>query len=105
MYHNIGRVNALYRTVFKMDLFRMLDKDETDTLMQAILYRHDCVHRNGYSKEGEKLTVLTPEYVGRILAITHKLFNAIEKARVLGGFQAAIDAVAANRSPPPRTGS
>jgi hypothetical protein len=99
MYHNLGRVNALYGTVFKMNLFRLLDKDEVDTLMQAILYRHDCVHRNGYTKEGDKLTVFTPEYVSKILFITHKLVDAIERVRVIGGFQAAIDAVAAKRSP------
>jgi hypothetical protein len=79
----------------------MLDKDEVDTLMQAITYRHDCVHRNGYSKETEKLTVFTSEYVARISAITHKLVDGIERARVIGGFQAAIDAIAANRSTAP----
>jgi hypothetical protein len=105
LYHNLGRVNALYGTVFKMNLFRMLEKDEVDTLMQAILYRHDCVHRNGYSKEGDRLAIFTPEYVTGILAITHKLVDAIERARVIGGFQAAVDAIAANSSLPPRTGS
>jgi predicted RNA-binding Zn-ribbon protein involved in translation (DUF1610 family) len=104
MYHNIGRVNALYGTVFKMNLFRMLGKDEVDILMQAIFYRHDCVHRNGYTKEGERLTVFTPEYVGKILTITHKLVDAIERARVIGGLSAAISAVGSGRSLPPRTG-
>ncbi len=101
MYHNIGRVNALYGTVFKMNLFRLLDKDEVDTLMQAIVYRHDCVHRNGYTKDGDKLTVFSPEYVGRILFITRKLVDAIEQARVIGGFNAHIEAMLARRAPSP----
>jgi hypothetical protein len=102
MYHNIGRVRALYRTVFKIDLFKLVGKDEIDTLMRAIVYRHDCVHRNGHTKEGEKLTVFTPEYIASIASITHTLVDAIERKRVMDSFQAAIDVVAANRSPSPR---
>jgi hypothetical protein len=100
MYHNIGRVRALYRTVFKIDLFKLIGRDEIDTLMRAIIYRHDCVHRNGHTKEGEKLTVFSPEYIASIAGITHALVDAIERKRVMDSFQAAIDTIAANRSPP-----
>lgn len=99
MYHNISRVNALYKTVLKIDLFRLLNKEEVDTLMLAITLRHDCVHRNGHTKNGDKLTVFTPTYIETIADITHKLVDAIEKKRVIDSFQAAIDAVE-NSSPP-----
>lgn len=104
MYHNLERVDILYRTVFRMHIFNFLTQDETATLKQAIEYRHDCVHRNGRTQDGEKLTVFTPEYVANIAAIAYKLVDAIERERVIGGFNAAIAAIAAKRSPPPQTG-
>lgn len=54
------------------------------------------------AKEGEKLTIFTPEYIdiASIAGITHTLVDAIERKRVTESFQAAIDA-AANRSPSP----
>jgi hypothetical protein len=61
-------------------------------LMRAIINRHDCVHRNGHNKDGEKLTVFSPRYIEEIAGDVHALVDAIEKARMLGGFQAAISA-------------
>ncbi|WP_375305778.1 hypothetical protein WI560_28045 [Bradyrhizobium sp. A11] len=86
MYHNIARVRVLYQTVLNMDLFKLLSKDELETLMRAVDYRHDCVHRNGHTQEGEKLIVFTPEYVERIAGITHSLVNGIERKRIVGSF-------------------
>ena len=76
----------------------VLNKDELETLMRAVVYRHDCVHRNGHTKDGEKLVVFTPEYVEQIAGITHSLVDGIERKRIIDGFQAAIDAVAVNPS-------
>lgn len=98
MYHNIARVRVLYQTVLNIDLFKLLSKDELETLMRAVVYRHDCVHRNGHTKDGEKLVVFTPEYVEQIAGITRSLVDGIEKKRIIDGFQAAIDAVAVNPS-------
>jgi hypothetical protein len=98
MYHNLPRVSALYKTAFKIDVLHLLESTALHDLMQAVTYRHDCVHRNGHNKDGEKLEVFTPDYIERIASITHSLVDAIEKKRVIDGFQAAIDAVEAKRS-------
>lgn len=103
MYHNIARVRVLYQTVLNIDLFKLLSKDDLETLMRAVVYRHDCVHRNGHTKEGEKLVVFTPEYIESIAGITHTLVDGIERKRIMDGFQAAIDAAAANPSQPPQS--
>ena len=47
--------------------------------MQAIRYRHDCVHRNGKDKDGIKLNVFTKEYVVEIAKVTYHLVEAIEQ--------------------------
>ncbi|MET4201310.1 hypothetical protein [Bradyrhizobium sp. LA6.12] len=98
MYHNIARVRVLYQTVLNIDLFKLLSKDELETLMRAVIYRHDCVHRNGHTKDGEKLAVFTPEYVEKIAGIAHSLVDGIEKKRIIDGFQATIDAITLRRS-------
>jgi hypothetical protein len=100
MYHNIARVRVLYQTVLNIDLFKLLSKDDLGTLMRAVVYRHDCVHRNGHTKEGEKLIVFTPGYIESIAGITHALVDGIERKRIMDGLQAAIDSAAANPSQP-----
>ena len=40
--------------------------DSLVTLEQAIVYRHDCVHRNGYDHDGNKLELFTPDYIAKI---------------------------------------
>lgn len=98
MYHNLARVRVLYQTVLRIDIFKLISKDDLEKLMRAVIHRHDCVHRNGHTKEGEKLFVFTPGYIESIAGITHMLVDGIERKRVLDGFQAAIDAI--NRSAP-----
>ena len=43
MYDNIARVRVLYQAVLNIDLFKLLSKDDLETLMRAVVYRHDCV--------------------------------------------------------------
>jgi hypothetical protein len=49
--------SILYHNLAKVDF---LDKDR---LFQAIKYRHDCVHRNGFDAEGNELTIFTRQFV------------------------------------------
>ena len=50
LYHNLPKVNALYRIAARIDIF----PDETikARLFEAVPIRHDCVHRNGNDKDG-----------------------------------------------------
>lgn len=61
LYHNLTRVDFLYRTAFDVGILGT--KDENAHLLQAIKLRHDCVHRNGMDQEGRRLSVFTPVYV------------------------------------------
>lgn len=60
-YHNLAKVDFLYKTALQVAILD-LSKDKA-TLFKAIEIRHDCVHRNGFDKEGNPLAVLTDQYV------------------------------------------
>ncbi|MDO8900825.1 MAG: hypothetical protein Q7V15_05660 [Phenylobacterium sp.] len=61
LYHNLQRVDFLYRTAFEVRVLGT--KDENKHLLEAIQNRHHCVHRNGIDLDGNRLIVFTPEYV------------------------------------------
>ena len=64
LYHNLPKVDALYSIAFDIQIFDLLGEDKKTKLLQAVTYRHDCVHRNGHDAEGNRLDVFTKEYVG-----------------------------------------
>jgi len=71
-------VRALYKIAIGLDLFDLLGAKK-DGLFKAIEYRHDCVHRNGYDSEGNRLEIFTKEYVQEIADIMKDLVEDIEK--------------------------
>lgn len=83
MYHNLPVVSALYKDAFGVTI--LPDKDRRDKIYQAILFRHDCVHRNGSNKDGEKLDVFTDQYVSGTLDEVRAVIQFIEQetAKVL----------------------
>jgi predicted nucleic-acid-binding Zn-ribbon protein len=76
LYHNMQRVMALYQGAFAIHI--VPSKAERDVLFQAMLRRHDCVHRNGRNPEGEKLAVFTDEYVREVIAAINAIVSRIE---------------------------
>jgi hypothetical protein len=80
IYHNLAKVRALYKIVFKVDLFTLLTEEERKALFKSIEYRHDCVHRNGRDKEGKQLDVFIPAFVQAHSDMLKKFVEAIEKA-------------------------
>jgi hypothetical protein len=61
LYHNLERVNFLYRSALGI---RLLDlARDADGLFKVIIQRHDCVHRNGFDKDGNELKLFTKQYV------------------------------------------
>jgi hypothetical protein len=55
LYHNLPKVDFLYWSALQV---RVLDPAaDNGPLIQAINYRHDCVHRNGFDAEGVELKV------------------------------------------------
>ncbi len=61
LYHNLAKVDSLYTTALQV---RILDlAQDKARLFKAITLRHDCVHRNGFDKDGNELTVFTGQFV------------------------------------------
>ena len=51
-WHNLPKVNALYRDTFDIDLSKHIEP-----IVQAVKIRHDIVHRNGKNKNGEETRI------------------------------------------------
>ncbi len=79
LYHNLQKVDFLYRTAFSIRILG--SKDENAHLLQAIQQRHHCVHRNGMDQDGNRLTVFTPQYVqqtaDRMKALVDRVQNEL----------------------------
>jgi hypothetical protein len=92
VYHNLARVQPLYNMVFGLDLFELLGESAKEKMFAAIEYRHDCIHRNGYDKDGRKLDVFTKEYVRTIAGEMKRLIDKVErKSNLLDEWRADLD--------------
>ena len=65
--------------------FRILpEATDAGDLFKAIMLRHDCVHRNGYDKDGAELTVFTKEFVQQTADVIRTFVMKIEeKVRIV----------------------
>jgi len=68
LYHNLAKVEVLYKIALDINIWP--DQETKEKIFNSIVYRHDCVHRNGRNKDGEELEVFTTEYVSDILETT-----------------------------------
>ena len=78
MYHNLKKVDVLYNIALRV---RILDlaADKTD-LFKAVLLRHDCVHRNGFDKEGKEIDIFTKAFVQDTADLIKAFVESIQKA-------------------------
>lgn len=79
-FHNLPRVNALYRAALDIDFFKMLEKEEVAALNKAVELRHHVVHRNGRDKDGNLLEDFTRKYVKSVLDLTKSLITKLDQA-------------------------
>jgi len=77
-YHNLAKVSVLYKIALGVDL--LVEKNQTDRLFAAMQLRHDCVHRNGFNKDGVKLENFTKAYVSETAAEFGKLVARVNLA-------------------------
>jgi len=80
IYHNLPKVRFLYQIVFNIDIFLLLGAEGKDALLTAVEYRHDCVHRNGHDKDGNRRDVFTKEFIQRTANQLKALVEQIEEA-------------------------
>lgn len=78
LYHNLGKVNVLYKIALGFHIIE-LTKDKS-SLYKAISLRHDCVHRNGFDKDGNELKVFTKEFVQGTADLVKEFVDNIEKS-------------------------
>jgi len=78
MYHNLKKVDVLYNIALGI---RILDlTTDKASLFRAVLLRHDCVHRNGFDKEGNEIDVFTKAFVQDTADLIKAFVEGIEKA-------------------------
>lgn len=76
LYHRIDDVSRLYKQA--LDVSVSPDRDSLTDLKMAIGYRHDCVHRNGIDKDGNRISVFSKEYVSGVVELAEKFANNIQ---------------------------
>jgi hypothetical protein len=77
VWHNLAKANVMYKAALGIDLFRLLGEEKKAILLRAVEHRHDCVHRNGTDKDGNRLDVFTKEYVLQVGDVMMGLIHAI----------------------------
>lgn len=75
LYHNLSRVQFLYKTALDIDIFDV-DVDRVK-LERAIELRHHCVHRNGKDENGNQLVEINREYVESIAELVKSFVEQI----------------------------
>jgi hypothetical protein len=77
LYHDIDRVSRLYKKGLDVKLIE--SKDDIEKLKEAIAHRHDCVHRNGFTRDdGVKNEIFTNAYVNEIMVLIKKIVDDLE---------------------------
>jgi len=71
IYHNLSNIRNMYKSTFKIEF------PSIGELSKAVLKRHDLVHRNGKTKEGDNLEIDKEELLALINEITN-FANEIE---------------------------
>lgn len=77
-YHNLAKVDVLYNIALGI---RILDlAEDRSRLFKAVMLRHDCVHRNGFHKDGNEIKVFTKAFVQDTADLIKTFVEEIEGA-------------------------
>lgn len=71
IYHNMAKVKPMYSAVLSFDF------DNINWLYKAIQKRHDCVHRAGYDKDGNAISVSVDD-INELMGNCQKLAQAVD---------------------------
>jgi hypothetical protein len=72
VWHNIPKVQALYNNVYGIDM-----RKHTAILSKAVTIRHDVVHRNGKTKDGD-LVIIKKDDIEELIINVDSLVQEIE---------------------------
>ena len=79
LYHNLAKVDALYGIALNARILPLIEDRKRD-LFEAVLLRHDCVHRNGFDKDGKQLTVFTKQFIQDQASLIKDFVEKVERA-------------------------
>lgn len=79
-FHNLGLVETLCREGLQQGMLP-IDKDERDLMMKAVSKRHDCVHRNGQTKDGKAVDDVTLDWLMSLAKAFERMAQRVQ-ARV-----------------------
>ncbi|MGV2981966.1 hypothetical protein ACERNI_17495 [Camelimonas sp. ID_303_24] len=78
MYHNLKKVDVLYNIALGVRILNLAS--DKGRLFKAVLLRHDCVHRNGFDKDGTEIDVFTQAFVQDTADLIKAFVESIQKA-------------------------
>jgi hypothetical protein len=78
LYHNLAKVDVLYDIALGVRILNLAS--DKKSLFKAVLLRHDCVHRNGFDKNGSELKIFTKAFVQDMADLIKVFAEKIEKA-------------------------
>jgi hypothetical protein len=78
LYHNLAKVDVLYDIALGVRILNLAS--DKPSLFKAVMLRHDCVHRNGFDKDGNELKVFTKAFVQGTADLIRVLVENIERA-------------------------
>lgn len=71
IFHNLDKIKPMFRSVFSIDF------GDTQWLGKAIALRHHCVHRAGYDKDGNKVSI-TKESILELIEQSISLVDKVD---------------------------
>lgn len=78
LYHNLAKVDALYNIALGLRILNLAP--DKAGLFNAVKLRHDCVHRNGFDKDGNELVAFTKSFVSETADLILSFVESVEKA-------------------------
>lgn len=78
-FHNIPLVNGICQRAFGVSILPR-DKADRALIIASVDKRHDCVHRNGVDKQGNKHTDITIEYLRILGDLFTEMVKSLEEA-------------------------
>lgn len=78
LYHNLAKVDVLYSIALGVEILNLTNKKAD--LFRTVMLRHDCVHRNGFDKDGLQLSTFTREFVSETAHVIRSFVECIEQA-------------------------
>lgn len=77
-YHNLAKVDVLYNLALGIRILNLAQ--DKQGLFKAVMLRHDCVHRNGFDKNGNELKIFTKKVVQDTADLVKTFVEDIERA-------------------------